>query len=173
LLRPRIGVQHAPHAHGHQVLVLGEDRRHPVPGGMRGLGRHPVHAVVGEQVDVLLPALAVEDVGLAVEELLDRVLGGAVRRFRGTDRLLRRLLLRHHCPVVMYCDHAFIWLRIGASEVPQSLAVSTMPSRSRSRPWWRWKLTQSPPSDDRPWCAFQKFSRSSALISVAGEFTRL
>ena len=42
-----------------------------------------------------------------------------------------------------------------------------------SRPKWRPKLTQSPPSEARPWWHFQKFSRSSALISVAGEFTRL
>jgi len=40
-----------------------------------------------------------------------------------------RFLLRHHCPAVMYCVQAFIWLRIGASDVPQSFAVSTMPSR--------------------------------------------
>jgi len=73
----------------------------------------------------------------------------------------------------MYFAQAFIWPRIGASEVPQLGAVSTTPFFSMSRPKCRPKLTQSPPSDERPWWTFQKFSRSSALISVAGELTRL
>ena len=73
----------------------------------------------------------------------------------------------------MYFAQAFIWLRIGASEVPWLGALETSPGFSMSWPWWRAKLTQSPPSEDRPWWHFQKFSRSSALISVAGELTRL
>jgi len=68
----------------------------------------------------------------------------------------------------MYSAQAFIWPRIGASEVPMFGPVSTWPSFSMSRPKWRPKLTQSPPSEARPWWHFQKFSRSSALISVAG-----
>src|SRR6185503_3868926 len=98
--------------------------------------------------------LAVQEVGLAVEKLLDLVL--AVHRY-----------------ACMYCTQAFIWLRIGASEVPMSGADSITPFFSMSRPWWRPKLTQSPPSDASPWWHFQKFSRSSAFTSVAGEFTRL
>jgi hypothetical protein len=62
------------------------------------------------------------------------------------------------------------WLRIGASEVPKREV--TIPSASSSLPAWRWKLTHSPPSDERPWWHFQKFSRSSALTSVEGELTR-
>src|SRR6185503_7178981 len=107
-------------------------------------------------IDPVLPLLAIEEVGLAVEELLDLVLE-----------------IRRHRQPCMYCSHAFIWLRIGASEVPMSGAVATTPSFSMSRPWWRPKLTQSPPSDARPWWHFQKFSRSSAFTSVAGELTRL
>src|SRR2546423_6350201 len=145
-------MQHALHAHVHQVLVLGEDRRRAVPGLVGGIGRHPVDAVLGEEVDPVLPALVVEQVRLAIEELLDLV------------------LVLH---VFMYCAQAFIWLRIGASEVPMFGAVSTRPPFSMSRPKWRPKLTQSPPSEDRPWWHFQKFSRSSALTSVAGELTRL
>src|SRR5256885_1327452 len=86
------------------------------------------------------------------------------------EKLLDLVLLLH---ARMYCAQAFIWLRIGASEVPQFGAVSTAPSFSISWPWWRPKLTQSPPSEASPWWHFQKFSRSSALISVAGELTRL
>src|SRR5438309_915702 len=85
--------------------------------------------------------------------------------------LFRSLVLLLHAR--MYCAQAFIWLRIGASEVLQFGAVSTVPSFSMSWPWWRPKLTQSPPSEASPWWHFQKFSRSSALISVAGELTRL
>ena len=73
----------------------------------------------------------------------------------------------------MNCAHAFIWLRMGASEVPLPGADSTTPPLSTSLPKWRWKLTQSPPSLESPWWHFQKFSRSSSLISVAGEFSRL
>jgi len=73
----------------------------------------------------------------------------------------------------MYFTQAFIWLRMGASEVPMFGPLSTTPFVSRSRPKWRPKVTQSPPSEARPWWHFQKFSRSSALMSVAGEFTRL
>src|SRR5262245_27002707 len=136
-------MEHAFHAHGHQILVLGEDGRCAVPGLVGRLGRHPVDAIVGEEVDPLLPALAVEEVCLLVEELLHRVL----------DRQIASGLPRHlrgHRYPCMYCDQAFIWFRIGASEVPQFGAVSTTPSFSMSRPRWRAKLTQSPPSDDRP-----------------------
>jgi len=73
----------------------------------------------------------------------------------------------------MYSAQAIIWFRIGASDVPCFGALDTSPGFSMSCPKWRAKLTQSPPSDERPWWHFQKFSRSSALISVAGEFTRL
>src|SRR5256885_2261783 len=146
-LRPGVGVQHALHPDVHQVAVLGEDRRHAVPVLVRRVGGHPVHAVRREQIDPVLPALAVEQLRLAVEKLLDLV------------------LLLH---ARMYCAQAFIWLRIGASEVPQLGAVSTVPSFSMSWPWWRPKLTQSPPSEARPWWHFQKFSRSSALISEIG-----
>src|SRR3989441_1182518 len=135
-LRPGVGMQHALHAHVHQVAVLGEDRRYAVPVLVRRVGGHPVHAVRREQIDPVLPALAVEQLRLAVEKLLDLV------------------LLLH---ARMYCAQAFIWLRIGASEVPQFGAVSTVPSFSMSWPWWRPKLTQSPPSEASPWWHFQKF----------------
>src|SRR5207245_3839081 len=57
-----------------QFLVLGDDRGHAVPSGVRRLGGHPVHAVLGEEVDVILPAFLVEELRLPVEKLLDRVL---------------------------------------------------------------------------------------------------
>ena len=54
-------MQNALHAHLHQVLVLGEDGRLPVPGLVRRLGRHPVDTVGQEEVDPALPVLSVED----------------------------------------------------------------------------------------------------------------
>src|SRR5690606_8661078 len=118
-------------------------RRHAFPGGMGRLGRHPVDAVVGEKVDPGLPLLAVQQLRLAVEELLDRVLC---------------LEVRHRHPF-MYRAQAFIWLRIGASDVSMFGPLSAAPFFSMSRPKCRAKLTQSPPSDASPWWHFQKFSR--------------
>src|SRR5258706_10781583 len=151
-LRPGVRVQHAQLAHRHQVLVLGEDRRLALPGLVARVGRHPVDAVRREQVDPFLPLLGVEKLGLLIEKLLYVV------------------LLFHDC---MYCAQAFIWLRMGASEVPIFGPEATASPCLRSRPRWRPRLTQSPPSEERPWWHFQQFSRSSALISVAGELTRL
>src|SRR5262249_19202793 len=109
-------VQHALHAYRHEVLVLGEDRGLAVPSLIRRVGRHPVHAVRREQIDPVLPLLAVQEVGLAVEELLD-------------------LVLEVHPQSCMYRAQALIWLRIGASEVPMSGADSITPFFSMSRPW--------------------------------------
>src|SRR6185436_65973 len=111
-----------------EVSVLGEDRGLAVPGLVRRVGRHPVDAVGREQIDPVLPLLAVQEVGLAVEKLLD-------------------LVLEVHRQLCMYWTQAFIWLRMGASDVPMPEAVSTTPFFSMSRPRWRPKLTQSPPSD--------------------------
>src|SRR5260221_7757927 len=151
-LRPGVGVQHPELAHRHQVLVLGEDRRLAVPGLVRGIRRHPVDAVGCEEVDPRLPLPGVQQLGLPVEELLD-------------------VVLQIH-PGPMYRAQAFIWFLIGASEVPIFGPEETSPAFSMSRPRWRPRLTQSPPSEASPWWHFQKFSRSSALISVAGELTR-
>src|SRR3954452_20246980 len=137
-------MQDPAHAHIHQVLVLGEDRRHAIPGLVGGVRRHPVDAVFGEEIDPVLPALGVQQLGLPVEELL--------------YLMLKRQVLLHAC---MYCAHAFIWLRIGASDVPMLGPLSTTPFFSMSRPKWRPKVTQSPPSEARPVWHFQKFSRSS------------
>src|SRR5882757_10616246 len=71
LLRPGARVGEPLLSHGHQVAVFPEDRRHAVAGGLLGCRRHPVSAVLGEQIDEILPVLAVEAFGLTVEELLD------------------------------------------------------------------------------------------------------
>src|SRR5262245_54447736 len=128
-------MQHALHAHVHQVLVFGEDCRHAVPRRVRGVRRNPVDAAGREEVDVVLPLFRIEQVRLVIEELLDRMLHVALR----------------HRLFPMYCAHAFIWLRIGASDVPMFGPVSTTPAFSESRPKWRPNDTQSPPSDERPW----------------------
>jgi hypothetical protein len=67
-------MQHALHSHVHQVPVLGEDRGHAVPVLVRRVRRHPVDAVVGEEIDPCLPLLRVEELGLPVKKLLDFVL---------------------------------------------------------------------------------------------------
>src|SRR5207244_6627154 len=83
------------------VLVLGEDRGHAVPGGVRRLGGHPIHPILGEEVDVVLPAFLVEELGLPVEELLDRVLRVVAvgRSARGPGRPPRGFLRRPLLPV--------------------------------------------------------------------------
>src|SRR3954467_8579944 len=127
-------MQHAAHAYVHEVLVLGEDRGLPVPGLVGRVGRHPVDAVVGEEVDPRLPLLRIEQFRLLVEELLHL-----------------KLILH----VFMNCAQAFIWLRIGASDVPMFGPLSTVSPFVMSRPWWRPNVTQSPPSQDSPWWHFQ------------------
>ena len=65
----------------HQVACPRRRSTAPFPLGLLRRRRHPVDAVVGEQVDECLPVLAVEQLGLAVEELLDLALRiAAVRR---------------------------------------------------------------------------------------------
>src|SRR6185436_12031263 len=127
-------MQHAFHPHRHQVLVLGEDRRHAVPGRMRGIRGDPVHAIGSKKIDVVLPLLRIEQIRLPVQELFYRVLD----------------IVLLHRPFPMYCAHAFIWLRIGASDVPMFGLVSTRPGFSESRPKWRPNVTQSPPWELSP-----------------------
>src|SRR5262245_52329878 len=175
LLRPGARVAEPLGSHGHQVAIFPEDRRHAVAGGLLGCRRHPVGAVLGEQIDEFLPALAVEALGLPVEELLDvaqRIAPVRLPEFRPLRRGFRLLLLlRHQCTPFMYWVQALNWLRIGCSDVPMTEVVTSLVSWSC--PALRWKLTQSPPSDSRPLWHFQKFHRSSALTRVAGELTRL
>ena len=61
----------APRTHRHEVAVLDEDGGLAFPGGVVRRRRHPVQAVLGKKGDVVVPGLAVEQLGLAVEQLLD------------------------------------------------------------------------------------------------------
>src|SRR5262249_16469672 len=160
LLRPGARMAKPLGPYGHEVAVFPEDRRNAVAGGLLGRRRHPVGAVLGEEVDEVLPALAVEAFGLTVEKLLDVAQRACPERRR---RILLRLflLLRHQCVPSMYWAQALNWLRIGCSDVPMTEVVTSLVSWSW--PALRWKLTQSPPSDSRPLWHFQKFHRSSAL----------
>src|SRR5476649_1411104 len=163
-LRPGARVGDALGADGHQIAVLVEDRGHALAGRLLGLCRHPIDSVRGEEIDEIQPAALVEDLGLAVKKLLDFAQRPAA------DLGERRRRAAHRASPI-HSAQARNWFRIGASLVP--CRDVTTPSTSSSWPALRWKLTQSPPSDDRPWWQRQKFSRSSALISVAGELTRL
>jgi hypothetical protein len=61
----------APRAHRHQVAILDEDRWLAFPGGVVRSRRHPVEPVFGEESDVLLPCLGVEQLRLAIQQVLD------------------------------------------------------------------------------------------------------
>ena len=96
--------------------------------------------------------LAVEQVGLVVEELLDLVLGSRLGgAFYGS---------RMYSPSLHLVAHR----RFRGAAVGRGLdyrrAFSTCRPRSGAE-----AVTQSPPSEDRPWWHFQKFSRSSALLA--------
>ena len=63
--------------------------------------------------------------------------GGCLRAAAGrfaADFLLFFRAAIGQCSALMYSAQAFIWLRIGASEVPMFGPVSTTPSFSVSRP---------------------------------------
>ena len=96
LLRPGMRMAEPLQPDRHQVAVFVENAGLAVAGGLLGLRRHPVDAVGREPVDVVLPAPGIEAFGLAVQELLDRVLqfrrdlGRAQRRIvRAGERLGR------------------------------------------------------------------------------------
>src|SRR6185369_1110593 len=84
-LRPGVWVRHAALADFHHQLVLGEDRRRAFPLRLLGRDRHPVNAVVVEEIHPGLPLLVVQQFGLQVEQLLDLALQVGLAAGAGDD----------------------------------------------------------------------------------------
>ena len=188
LLRPGARVGEPLQSHGHQVAVFPEDRRHAVTGGLLGCRRHPVGAVLGEQIDEILPALAVEAFGLAVEELLDvtqRIVPIRLPRF-GSRLACRMLFL-----AVLFLARSW---RSAWSSSPSVRPVHVLGpglelvahrllggADDRGRHVVGLEVLPGVAVEADPIAAlrfealvdFQKFHRSSALTSVDGELTRL
>src|SRR4029077_16189354 len=114
--------------------------------GLAPFQRHPVVAVVGEQIEPFLEAVLVDQPRL-VEDEADEILVGrhAHRRVRHIDN-------------IMNLDQARNWLRICHSEVPLISAVSWSASAGSQR---RWMLTHGLASTWRPSWARSYISRSS------------
>ena len=127
-LRPGVGMQHALHAHRHQVLVLGEDRRRAVPvlcTRARAASSRRRRRRRGRSSPATASCRAGRPGGRGTAR--PRAASSAGHRPRA-----------HFCAFIaprMYSAQAFIWLRIGASEVPHVRARSRprRPSRGRGR----------------------------------------
>ena len=94
-----------------QQLVLVHQRRRQPRIGLAPFERHPVKAVLGEQVEPFLEALLVDQPRLANDEIDQLLVGG---RGHGSYR---------HIDIVMNFDQARNWLRICHSVVPLVTAV--------------------------------------------------
>ena len=94
-----------------QHLVFVHQRRGEARIGLAPFERHPVEAVLGEQVEPFLEAVLIDQPGLADDEI-DQLLVG--RRIHDRAR---------HIAMVMNFDQARNWLRICHSVVPLVTAV--------------------------------------------------